>query len=514
MLTDLIRPDAAKSGYSHRHVPEAERVRLTEALHVRRGPFRPQRLVSLRERKSGYWAAYMFRMVDMASLLFFGFLGIRAASGGNILTLPVGEVLPFLMAALTVAMTLSAFGLYRLNRTEKLWERLVKVCASIALGAACGLGVSGLTTQPPTLSYALELWTLTSLAFFSLLHLLWFTTVARWRKQGRLTPNIVIVGATKHAQRLIDGALARRDVNILGIFDDRLARNPDTVLGVPVLGDTKALLSHKITPYVDQIVVALDPSAKARVKDIITRLKSLPNEVSLLVDVHNDEGREAALSRMADQPLARVSGITEDDKRAFNKRVQDMIVGIVALIIFAPVMVLIAGLIKLDSPGPVFFGSAATALIMSRSWCGSSVLCAPMPKMPPPPSRSPCGDERVTRIGRIIRKTSLDELPQLFNVIMGEMSLVGPRPHAIGMKTGPDRSARLVAEYAWRHRMKPGMTGWAAVNGSRGPLHNADDVRRRISLDVDYIERQSLWLDLYIMMMTLPCILGDRKAIR
>src|SRR5688572_28900924 len=100
-------------------------------------------------------------------------------------------------------------------------------------------------------------------------------------------------------------------------------------------------------------------------------------------------------------------------------------------------------------------------------------------------------DERVTRIGRFLRTTSLDEVPQLFNVVRGEMSLVGPRPHAIGMKTGEVESAQLVAEYAHRHRIKPGMTGWAAVNGSRGPLHDLAAVQRRVALDIEYIDRQT-----------------------
>src|SRR5690606_9439930 len=123
-------------------------------------------------------------------------------------------------------------------------------------------------------------------------------------------------------------------------------------------------------------------------------------------------------------------------------------------------------------------------------------------------------DDRVTRVGRFLRKTSLDELPQLINVVAGEMSLVGPRQHAIGMKTGETESARLVADYAHRHRIKPGMTGWAAIKGSRGPLHSAAEVRRRVQLDVDYIERQSLWLDLWIMLVTVPVLLGDRSAVR
>jgi len=123
-------------------------------------------------------------------------------------------------------------------------------------------------------------------------------------------------------------------------------------------------------------------------------------------------------------------------------------------------------------------------------------------------------DDRVTRVGRFIRATSLDELPQIFNVLTGEMSLVGPRPHAIGMKTGETESALLVAEYAHRHRIKPGMTGWAAIKGSRGPVATEAEVRRRVALDIDYIQRQSFWLDLWIILITVPVLLGDRAAVR
>ena len=123
-------------------------------------------------------------------------------------------------------------------------------------------------------------------------------------------------------------------------------------------------------------------------------------------------------------------------------------------------------------------------------------------------------DPRVTRVGRFLRLSSLDELPQLFNVLRGEMSLVGPRPHAVGTMTGEEETATLIKEYAHRHRIKPGMTGWAAIKGSRGPLHEAADVKRRVALDIEYIERQSFWLDLYIMAMTVPCLLGDRQAVR
>jgi len=480
----------------------------------RRGPFRPERLISLRERRANDMYARLFRFADTLVLALLSLFYAGLSSDGGWLEAHVSETLPFLTALLLACWALPSFGLYRFGRNESLPLHVLKVAAAVILSAALSALVARLSHDQAQVLSLLGLWTLMALGGLMLLHIVWSLWVARWRRLGLLTPNIVIVGATRYAHRLVDEALQRRDVNILGVFDDRLSRNPDSIGGVPVLGDTQSLLSHKITPYVDQIVIALDPSAKNRVNAIIEKLKALPNDLSLLVDVHNESGRQAALSRMADLPLAKVSGISEDEKKAFYKRVQDVVIGTTALILFSPIMLLVALAIKLDSPGPVFFrqrrhgfNNEAIGVWKFRSMRVEATDATASRQVT-------AGDDRVTRVGRFIRKTSLDELPQLFNVLAGEMSLVGPRPHAIGMKTGPDESALLVAEYAWRHRMKPGMTGWAAIHGSRGPLHNAEDVRRRITLDVDYIERHSLWLDLYIMAMTVPCILGDRQAIR
>ena len=180
-----------------------------------------------------------------------------------------------------------------------------------------------------------------------------------------------------------------------------------------------------------------------------------------------------------------------------------------ALALCWPVMIGCAIAVKVTSKGPALF-------IQKRHGFNNEIINvlkfrSMYTEMSDPTAKNAVtkGDPRVTRVGRFIRKTSLDELPQLLNVIAGEMSLVGPRPHAIGMKTGETESALLVAEYAHRHRIKPGMTGWAAVNGSRGPLHTAQDVRRRVRLDIDYVERQSLWLDLWIMAVTVPVLTAE-----
>ncbi len=494
--------------------PEALKDALLQDPKDRRGPFRPERLVSARERRAGDMFVRLFRTCDVAALVYFGTLCAAPAIPGGALEAPLGDSLPFFLTTILAWYLLNSFSLYRFGRNEPVLKHMVKLVCILCLAFGAGLFATQFAPDSINVTTALRFWFVAASSFFLTLHLLWWSLVQRWRKQGKLTPNVVIVGATRHAQKLIETAIAQRDVNVLGIFDDRAARNPIDVAGVPVLGDVQSLLGHKITPYVDQIVVAIDTSAKARVKDVVEKLRSLPNQVSLLVDVETDSDRQAALSRMADMPLARVSGVSDDERKELFKRVEDLVIGVIALAVFAIPMVIVAIAIKLDSPGPVFFrqrrhGFNNEAILV---WKFRSMYTHMTDHTAAQQVQK--GDPRVTRIGRFIRKTSLDELPQLFNVLAGEMSLVGPRPHAIGMKTGPDESARLVAEYAWRHRMKPGMTGWAAIKGSRGALDDAEAVRRRIALDVEYIERHSLWFDLYIMAMTIPCLLGDAKTVR
>ena len=480
----------------------------------RRGPFRPEKLVSVRERRSGDMFVRLFRTIDSLVLLGLTAICLSPMAHTGLFAAPAGDLLPFVTGGLIIYFLLGATGIYRFGRKESQPKHIAKLAAVFCAAAVVALVTCAVAPHGEAASEAVGIWLLSTFACFVTIHLIWSSLVARWRREGKLTPSIVIVGATKHAEKLIETAIAEQHVNILGIFDDRLARNPQAVGGVPVLGDVKALLTHKITPYVDQIVVALDTSAKARVNTIVEKLRALPNEVSLFLDVENEQDGRAAWSRIADMPLARVSGRSEDERKAMIKRAQDLIVGTVALIVFSPIMLVTALLIKLDSPGPVFFrqrrhGFNNEAIMV---WKFRSMHTHMTDHTAAQQVQK--DDPRVTRVGRIIRKTSIDELPQLFNVLIGEMSLVGPRPHAIGMKTEGDESEKIVAEYAWRHRMKPGVTGWAAIKGSRGALETADDVRRRIAFDVEYIDRQSLWLDLYIMAVTVPCLLGDAKATR
>lgn len=480
---------------------------------ARRGPFRPEVWLNARQRHASRLAVHWFRSADVGVVVALTLAVAWAMTPGGLLAAPLSTVLPMMAGAVLVLALMRSLELYRFARGQQTPLHLAAVAGVAVAGGACALSLDLLLGAGANAS-AHIIWTALITVSLYLLHMGWSGLVAGWRAKGALTPNIVLVGATRHAERLIKDALERRDINVLGVFDDRLARNPDSVAGVPVLGDAEALMTHRMTPYVDKIVLAIDPKAEKRVRELTSRLSALPNEVTLLIDPVDAGERSAALDRLAQAPLAALSGPVDDDRRAFNKRIQDLAIGALALILLSPVIALTALAIRLDSPGPIFFrqrrhGFNHEEIVVwkFRSMRHEAADATASRQVT-------TDDDRVTRVGKIIRSTSLDELPQLFNVLKGEMSLVGPRPHAIGMKTGAVESARLVAEYAHRHRMKPGMTGWAAIKGSRGPLHTAQDVRRRVQLDVDYIERQSLWLDLWIMFVTVPVLLGDRAAVR
>jgi Undecaprenyl-phosphate glucose phosphotransferase len=478
----------------------------------RRGPFRPEVLTPVRERMTGRMLAQGFRTADTVVLavllLAFGVAQAAAGLGGS--TLPIIFLLS--LGSVLTACSLSAASAYAFPARERWWASMVRT--ALAAGVAASVVLFALAvSEPSALTVGLE-WTAACVVALCASHLLAWIVVRRWRRLGRLTPNVVVVGATDNAATLIRTALAGRDVAVLGVFDDRSGRIPPDICGVPVLGDTAALVRHKILPYVDRIVLTVPAAGQARTAELIGRLKGLPNDLCLFLDGEGDERHTAALARLAGASLHRISGAKADERLAFAKRMQDIAIAGLGLVVALPIMAAVALLVRLDSPGPVLFrqrrhgfNNEEIVVWKFRSMRADAADATAARQVT-------CDDDRVTRIGRFIRGTSLDELPQLLNVLKGEMSLVGPRPHAIGMKTAGEDSARLVSEYAWRHRMKPGITGWAQINGSRGPVHTAEDVRRRVELDIEYIERQSFWFDLYIIAMTLPCLLGDRQAVR
>ena len=211
-----------------------------------------------------------------------------------------------------------------------------------------------------------------------------------------------------------------------------------------------------------------------------------------------DAAESSATIRLFDSTGGQKSG----SSGAFEKQVMDYGLGVLALLVFAPVLLIIALAIKLDSPGPVFFRQPRRGLnnrqflvFKFRSmYAHLSDIHADR--------QTSRNDPRVTRIGKWLRRLSLDELPQLLNVLRGEMSLVGPRPHAPNMRVEGELLDAASSDYLLRYSVKPGITGWAQVNGVRGEVAKREDLRRRIEYDLEYIRRWSIGFDLKILALT------------
>ncbi|MBA3050472.1 sugar transferase, partial [Brevundimonas sp.] len=392
---------------------------------ARRGPFRPEVWLNARQRHASRLAAHYFRAFDTLAVVGISLLCAWAAAPGTLVHTEVSRVLPFVIGAATVLGLMRSLGRYRFARGQNVARHLASVAAVVLAGAVMALASGWILRGGEAQVSASLVWAGLVLIVLNALHIGWSDMVGRWRKSGALTPNIVLVGATRHAESLIREALKRRDLNVLGIFDDRMARSPRAIEGVPVLGTAADLLTHKMTPYVDRIVLAIDPRAEARVRELNATLRTLPHEVTLLVEPNGADETRSALDRLAAAPLADVQGPVDDDRRAFNKRLQDMVLGLIALVLLAPVMAVIALAIRLDSPGPIFFRQRR------HGFNHEEIVVWKFRSMKPEAADATASrqvthdDDRVTRIGRFIRKTSLDELPQLLNVIAGEMSLVG-----------------------------------------------------------------------------------------
>jgi Undecaprenyl-phosphate glucose phosphotransferase len=420
----------------------------------------------------------------------------------------VAQALPYLLLPIAGVAGVWTAGGYRFRYAGSIPAHLFRIAigGSVAMSAVYLLALMVDAVDAATFA---RLAVANALTLFGL-HANYLGLTRALTRAGQLSDNVVIVGATQAARRIVARNTRERELNILGYFDDRAGRTPQSMEGAPFLGGLDDLLAWPRLPEVDRIVVTVTSTAQARVNGLIDRLRGLPQEIILVLDLDGFNPEQTSLARVADAPAAYISGAPKDLRRAIVKRTFDVVAASLCLAVFALPMAIVAVLVKLDSPGPVFFRQ-------KRHGFHNEIIRVWKFRTMRPDRAAEDGvirqtqhnDPRVTRLGRILRATSIDELPQLMNVLSGEMSLVGPRPHAIGMTTEEVEVHRIVGDYAHRHRMKPGLTGWAQINGSRGPVHTADEVRTRVALDMDYVAKASVWLDLYIMLMTAPRLLGD-----
>ncbi len=343
-----------------------------------------------------------------------------------------------------------------------------------------------------------------------------FLLVRRWTREGRLDRRTVVVGTGTDGETLIQSLATQRDsdVRVIGVFDDRGdERAAPTCGGVPKLGTVDDLVEFARHTRVDLVIFSLPISAENRILQMLKKLWVLPVDIRLSAHTNKLRYRPRSYSYVGNVPVLDVFDKPIADWDVVMKWLFDKIVGSLALIVTAPIMLLVAIAIKLDSRGPVLFKQKRygfnnelveiykfRSMYADQTDAGASRLVTQ-------------DDPRVTRVGRWIRKTSLDELPQLFNVVFaGNLSLVGPRPHAVQAKAENRLYHEAVDGYFARHRVKPGITGWAQIHGWRGETDSQEKIQRRVEHDLYYIENWSILLDLYIIMQTPFALIRTENA--
>lgn len=335
-----------------------------------------------------------------------------------------------------------------------------------------------------------------------------------WASEGRFADRTVIVGAGAQGTRLAQHLENHGDVrtHVIGFVDDRRSRISTGALDRPFLGGIDELLKLVRENKVDQVFVALPWAAENRLQEIALEIATTPVRVHLSPDLVGFQFPDRSFSHIAHVPMLHLFDRPISGADHVIKTLEDFILGGILTVMLAPVMAVVALAIKMESPGPVFFRQKREGFNnnLINVWKFRSMHtdmadadCA---------TQTTKDDPRVTRVGRVLRKTSLDELPQLFNVMAGNMSLVGPRPHATATKSEGRLFEDVVDRYAARHRVKPGITGWAQVNGWRGETDTAEKIERRVEYDLYYIDNWSLLFDLKILVKTVTTVLKAGNA--
>ena len=330
--------------------------------------------------------------------------------------------------------------------------------------------------------------------------------VRRWARDGRLDRRTIIVGSDQNGEKLVEALNGQvdSDIEILGVFDDRNdSRALDTCAGAAKLGKIDDIVEFARRTRIDLVLFALPISAETRILDMLKKLWVLPVDIRLSAHTNLLRFRPRAYSYLGKVPTLDVFEAPITDWDLVMKWLFDHVVGAIVLLLAAPLMALVALAVKLDSPGPVLFRQKRFGFNNERIDVFKFRSLYHDQADPLASKVVTKNDSRVTRVGRFIRKSSLDELPQLFNVVFkSNLSLVGPRPHAVQGKLQSQLFDEAVDGYFARHRVKPGITGWAQINGWRGEIDNAEKIQKRVEFDLYYIENWSVLFDLYILLKT------------
>lgn len=339
--------------------------------------------------------------------------------------------------------------------------------------------------------------------------------IRRWARNGTMERRAVIIGGGKPAEHLIR-ALEQQpdnDVRICGIFDDRKdGRSPAIVAGYPKLGTVSELVEFARQAHVHMLILSLPLTAEKRVMEMLKELWVLPVDIRMAAHSNELRFRPRSYSNIGSVQMLDVFDRPINDWDSVAKRVFDIVFSLIGIILLSPIMLATALAVKLTSKGPIIFAQER------HGFNNEPIKVYKFRSMYTDKSDYSArnavtkNDPRVTPVGRFIRRTSIDELPQFFNALKGDLSLVGPRPHAAEALCIDRLYGEVVDGYFARHRVKPGVTGWAQINGWRGEVDDDLKIKQRTAYDLYYIENWSLLLDLKILFLTPFRLLNQENA--
>lgn len=325
---------------------------------------------------------------------------------------------------------------------------------------------------------------------------------------------VAVVGLGSSCNQIVWQCLQQsgQGLDVVGVFGENSEKHEQGYcLGCAIGGNLDDLLVLAQDRQIDAVILAIPAAAERRIQNVVARLRQIAVDVYL----HDEDacaGARPSHAALSGLPLASIERRPLSNSAVLLKAVEDRLLAAGILLAISPLLLVIAALIRLDSPGPAIFRQKRyglnnklieiykfRTLHVGRSDTNAERLVTR-------------NDSRVTRIGAFLRRTSLDELPQFLNVLRGDMSVVGPRPHALSAKAGVLQYDEIVGEYAARHRVKPGITGWAQINGWRGETTTAEHIEQRVAHDFFYIANWSLLLDLKIVLKTVTGGFGGRQA--
>jgi len=348
----------------------------------------------------------------------------------------------------------------------------------------------------------LGLWALIGGVFLLAFRMCIYVFLQYQRNQGKNYRRVVVVGAGDLAHKLVNQTMDApwSGFKITALFDDDAQLHNTSIRDVAVLGSIDKVATYVENTHIDEVWIALPLRAEAKVKELLYALRHQTVNVKLVPDIFGFSLLNHSMTEIVGLPAVNLSDTPMHGWNRAVKVIEDRVLALLILILISPLLLLIVVAVKMTSPGPALFKQKR------HGWDGRIINVYKFRTMKVHSEEhgkvtQACkGDARITPFGAFLRCTSLDELPQFYNVLQGRMSIVGPRPHPIAHN---EIYKDQVNQYMLRHMVKPGITGWAQINGLRGETDTLDKMKNRVEYDLYYIENWSLWLDLKIIFMTL-----------